>query len=186
MIFLFDDKTEPADIFADIPSEKPGAPPPPSSAVPTARLPATAASAVMVEHAGFGKKGLALLLIILLIIGGGAAVFFTLRKPSAEPTTSNQKLPDPEPQPEPQPQPQVEVDSDGDGLSDTREAQLGTNSGTVDSDSDGLSDREEAEVYATDPLNPDSDADTYKDGDEVKNGYNPKGPGKLLQLPPAS
>jgi len=49
----------------------------------------------------------------------------------------------------------------------------------LDSDSDGLNDNVEIEVYATDPLNPDTDGDGYKDGDEVKNGYNPKGDGKL-------
>jgi hypothetical protein len=32
-------------------------------------------------------------------------------------------------------------------------------------------------------LNPDTDGDTYKDGDEVKKGYNPSGPGQLLQIP---
>ena len=33
--------------------------------------------------------------------------------------------------------------------------------------------------YKTDPRNPDSDADGYKDGDEVAAGFNPAGPGKL-------
>jgi hypothetical protein len=42
----------------------------------------------------------------------------------------------------------------------------------LDSDGDGLPDTVEA-VYKTDPANPDTDGDGYKDGDEIKNGYNP-------------
>lgn len=49
---------------------------------------------------------------------------------------------------------------------------------TLDSDNDGLTNAEE-EAYGTDMNNPDTDGDTYKDGDEVKNGYDPLGPGKL-------
>lgn len=49
---------------------------------------------------------------------------------------------------------------------------------TRDSDHDGLPDPVE-QVYGTDPLNPDTDNDTYLDGDEVSKGYNPKGDGTL-------
>jgi len=42
----------------------------------------------------------------------------------------------------------------------------------IDSDSDGLPDSVE-KIYNTNPTNPDTDSDGYKDGDEVKNGYNP-------------
>ncbi len=48
----------------------------------------------------------------------------------------------------------------------------------VDSDNDGLFDEQEAE-YGTDSNNPDTDGDGYLDGDEIINGYNPKGEGKL-------
>jgi len=48
----------------------------------------------------------------------------------------------------------------------------------IDTDNDGLSDEKE-EMYDTDPNNPDTDGDGYLDGDEVKNGYNPNGEGKL-------
>lgn len=48
-----------------------------------------------------------------------------------------------------------------------------------DNDVDGLTDSEEANIYKTDPRNPDTDGDSFKDGDEVKAGYNPKGPGRL-------
>ncbi|MFH1597507.1 MAG: hypothetical protein ABIB97_00350 [Patescibacteria group bacterium] len=47
-----------------------------------------------------------------------------------------------------------------------------------DTDGDGLIDVRE-EFWGTDPRNPDSDGDTYSDGFEIANGYNPKGEGKL-------
>lgn len=74
------------------------------------------------------------------------------------------------------------TDSDEDGLSDEEEDQLGTSSGAVDSDNDGLFDREEVKVYKTDPLNPDTDGDGFSDGNEVRDGYDPKGPGKLYDI----
>ena len=48
----------------------------------------------------------------------------------------------------------------------------------VDTDNDGLTDDQE-ELYGTDINNSDTDGDGYIDGDEVKNGYNPNGEGKL-------
>ncbi len=74
------------------------------------------------------------------------------------------------------------IDSDLDGLTDAEESDLGTNFLEPDSDNDGLFDREEVKVYETDPLTTDTDGDGYLDGQEVKGGYNPKGPGKLLEL----
>ncbi|MDO9399751.1 MAG: hypothetical protein Q7T79_03660 [bacterium] len=71
------------------------------------------------------------------------------------------------------------VDSDQDGLIDEEERLLGTDPNSSDSDNDGLSDREEVKTYSTNPLNADTDSDGYQDGAEVKNGYNPKGSGKL-------
>lgn len=49
----------------------------------------------------------------------------------------------------------------------------------LDADNDGLTDHEETERYGTDPENPDTDGDGFSDGDEIKAGYNPKGPGRL-------
>lgn len=51
-----------------------------------------------------------------------------------------------------------------------------------DTDGDGLSDYEEKKIYGTDPKNPDTDRDGMPDGDEVKRGRNPLGPGKLKDL----
>lgn len=75
-------------------------------------------------------------------------------------------------------------DSDLDGLTDEEEVTFGTDSYNADSDQDGLIDREEAKVYETNPLNPDTDGDGFKDGAEISNGYNPKGAGKLLEINP--
>ncbi len=76
-------------------------------------------------------------------------------------------------------------DSDNDGLKDLEEAELGTDPKKIDSDDDGLFDNEEVGVYKTDPLNPDTDGDGFTDGSEVKNGYDPKGNGKLFEVIPA-
>lgn len=53
-----------------------------------------------------------------------------------------------------------------------------TPSASSDLDQDGLTYQEE-QTYKTDPNNPDTDGDSYLDGEEVVNGYNPNGPGKL-------
>ncbi|HPL95258.1 MAG TPA: hypothetical protein PLF15_00530 [bacterium] len=71
-------------------------------------------------------------------------------------------------------------DEDDDGLTDEQELELGTDPEKGDSDSDGLTDQEELEIYHTSPVNSDSDDDSYLDGAEIKNGYNPLGPGKLI------
>ncbi len=48
-----------------------------------------------------------------------------------------------------------------------------------DTDGDGLTDVQE-KIYGTDSNNKDTDGDGFTDGDEVKKGYNPNGPGKLM------
>lgn len=80
-------------------------------------------------------------------------------------------------------EPVVEPDTDKDGLTDVREAEIGTSSTKVDTDDDGLFDFEEVETYHTNPLLADTDGDSYKDGVEVDGGYNPNGAGKLFDLP---
>lgn len=91
--------------------------------------------------------------------------------------------PEPEVQIPASPEADPDLDSDKDGLTDIREAQLGTNPNNPDTDADGLFDKEEVDVYRTNPLNPDTDGDSFLDGAEVKGGYNPNGPGKLLVIP---
>ncbi|MBI4993131.1 MAG: hypothetical protein HZC26_03295 [Candidatus Magasanikbacteria bacterium] len=75
------------------------------------------------------------------------------------------------------------VDKDGDNLDDLKEGELGTDPANWDTDNDGLGDGDEILIWQTDPLNPDTDGDSYLDGGEVKNGYNPKGPGKIFEPP---
>ena len=65
------------------------------------------------------------------------------------------------------------IDSDNDGLLDSEENNLGTNKNNSDTDQDGLSDFEETEKWKTDPLDPDTDGDSYLDGAEVESGYDP-------------
>ncbi|MFH1745098.1 MAG: hypothetical protein ABH881_02945 [bacterium] len=76
---------------------------------------------------------------------------------------------------------EAENDFDQDGLSDRREEELGTDPFLIDTDHDDLFDLEEVTIYKTDPNNSDTDGDGYSDGEEVKNGYNPNGEGKLPQ-----
>lgn len=80
-----------------------------------------------------------------------------------------------------EPTPVPPVDTDHDGLSDQREAELGTDSLKPDTDGDGLSDGDEVSKYGTNPLNPDTDGDTYPDGVEVRNGFNPRGTDPCLK-----
>ena len=77
------------------------------------------------------------------------------------------------------------ADADGDGLTDAEEANLGTNATLADTDSDGLTDWAEIKIYKTDPLKQDTDGDTYKDGQEVINGYDPAiaGNARLFSVP---
>lgn len=49
----------------------------------------------------------------------------------------------------------------------------------LDTDGDGLVDVVETTVWFTDPTIVDTDADGYGDGEEIANGYNPLGSGKL-------
>ena len=70
-------------------------------------------------------------------------------------------------------------DSDNDGLYDIEEVSYGLNIFSSDSDKDGLSDKEELKKYHSNPRNPDTDGDGYKDGEEVVAGFNPVGGGKL-------
>lgn len=79
-------------------------------------------------------------------------------------------------------------DLDGDGLTDEEEIALNTKKDQVDTDVDGLTDWAEVKIYKTDPLNPDTDGDGYKDGQEVINGYDPLRPGnaRLYDIPTGS
>ncbi len=69
----------------------------------------------------------------------------------------------------------VQADPDNDGLSNEREAALGTNPNDPDTDNDGLPDGDEVDKYGTSPVDHDTDSDGLSDGDEVnKYGTDPK------------
>ncbi len=104
--------------------------------------------------------------------------------PSANQPTPDEGSLQPQPQsqqPDIQQKPKLAPDTDGDGISDKEEEALGTNVFFPDSDFDGLTDYEEVKIYGTNPLLKDTDGDTYEDGNEVRNGYNPVGPGKMSE-----
>ncbi|MFA6474648.1 MAG: hypothetical protein WCV88_00420 [Patescibacteria group bacterium] len=50
----------------------------------------------------------------------------------------------------------------------------------LDTDKDGLRDIDEKR-YGTDPLKADTDGDGFTDKEEIDNGYNPNGPGRLVK-----
>ncbi|WP_415380964.1 binary toxin-like calcium binding domain-containing protein [Halosimplex sp. TS25] len=59
-------------------------------------------------------------------------------------------------------------DLDGDGLTNEREASLGTSLRSNDTDGDGLSDEAEVETYETSPKNNDTDGDGLSDYEEIE------------------
>lgn len=63
-------------------------------------------------------------------------------------------------------------DADGDGLSDSEEADLGTDPSVSDSDGDGISDGDEVEA-GMNPKELDSDGDGYTDNAEMTEGTDP-------------
>lgn len=75
------------------------------------------------------------------------------------------------------------ADEDSDGLLDSRELAEGTDPKNPDTDGDGLFDGEEVAAFGTDPLNRDTDGDGFLDGVEVRNGFNPRGDGRLFNIP---
>lgn len=122
------------------------------------------------------KIGLIVVAIVVVagLVGIGMWLFYTL-DPFAAPVreqqqtnnSSNSSIP------------LQELDSDKDGIRDIDERRYGTDAQLADTDGDGLSDYTELNQYDTDPLVADTDGDTYLDGDEIANGYDPFGPGRL-------
>lgn len=81
----------------------------------------------------------------------------------------------------------LKADTDGDGLTDYEEVHTyKTDPLKEDSDGDGLSDYHEVRIYLTDPLIADTDGDGHNDGEEVNNGYNPLGDGKMIDAKKAT
>lgn len=144
---------------------------------------------------GLDKKYFVLggLILVLVLIGGGFYVFGKVAKNNL--VQNGQKTEEENKQEQDvnennnnnnditgQPVNAAAVDTDQDGISDEEERSLGMDPNNIDSDGDGLFDREEIRVYGTGPLNPDTDGDGHADGIEVRNGFNPKGAGKLFEI----
>lgn len=208
---MFDEESkEPEDVFAQTDASAPQMTPPTMNApAPSAPMASVSPAPIMpvsspsapsmatesAEKRPFPWKLVVLFVAIVAVIG--LAFFLSMRiLNSRTPVTPEAPVETTQPEPTPEapvvvplvettPTPTVDetLDTDKDGLTDVREAQLGTNPNNPDTDADGLFDKEEVDVYQTNPLNPDTDGDTFTDGAEVKNGYNPAGPGKLLQVP---
>ncbi|GEM_PF-5756804 len=170
-----------------------------------------ASAPVEPSHGGGGLRVLLTVLVAVVVLGAAAGIgYFVLRArepvvpldpgPVApevpvlppngflDPNDVNIGMPvppveEPTDPSEPVLPPPPPVDSDGDGLTDEQEIALGTDPFNPDTDNDGLTDGEEVNIYGTDPLNPDTDGDGFLDGEEVRAGYDPKGPGRLFQVP---
>jgi hypothetical protein len=190
------------DIFSGVEKHEPLSKPAVFEPKPAATAPA---SPIENEESHLAKKIILLaagaLIFASLVYGGyygytrygkgllSGAKTTEVSKPAAETPApvSSEPAAEPSAEPEPvaipaEPEPAALPDADQDGLTDEEETALGMDANSVDSDGDGLFDREEVKVYKTDPLDNDTDNDTFLDGDEVKGGYNPLGPGKLYEV----
>ena len=105
---------------------------------------------------------LIILLVLVLIGGTGAGVWWYVATYESSPQVIETPIPKPDPVPVPDPEPDEPF------------------SGT-DTDSDGLTNVEEL-LYGTDFRSPDTDGDTFLDGNEVFHRYDPNGlaPSTLL------
>ncbi|GEM_PF-3823184 len=118
-------------------------------------------------------------IFILVVAIGGYAMVQSVKKPAKTPVvvTTPQPPPEPEVSPTPEPEPPPPPEPTPPVLEPIRPG--------IDTDSDGLTDVEELSVFHSDPHNPDTDSDTYIDGNEVFHGYDParKAPANLWQSP---
>lgn len=111
-----------------------------------------------------------IVLLVVLILGGGGYFVFTLFNKKANNTTTNTT--------------NQTNQATNTVTNTTNTTNVPTvNDPTGDPDGDALTNQEEAR-YGTDPNNPDSDGDGFKDGAEVEKGFNPLGAGKLQNPQP--
>jgi len=178
------------------PPPPPAAKTPPMKAVPEIDAPIPP---LKTQQGNLVKYFIVALLVILVLIAAGVISYWLLGR-SAQPTVSmigeeevqvedlmdevmeEEDLSEAEDLME-EPVPEPELDTDRDGISDIDEAELGTSIRIADTDADGLSDYEELNTWKTDPLDPDTDGDSFIDGAEIDAGYDPNGPGQLFELP---
>lgn len=139
-----------------VPAPVPVVPPPP----------APKPKPVAVTPVRRSKLGVVIVILLTLILLALGAFAFAYSQGLFKPEQSSQPAPQPEPEPEPEPVPEPEPARPISG---------------ADTDSDGLTNVEEL-LYGTDFRNPDSDGDTYLDGNEVFHRFDPRGlaPSTLL------
>lgn len=142
------------------------------------------------------KKLLLLVLALVILLVAGVSVWFFFLRVGLESVSNTPPSETSSPasgvetqiqtnqgtKPSPVPPASPALDTDGDGLTDDEERVFKLDPTLPDTDGDGLTDREEVRVFSTDPLKPDTDSDGFSDGTEVRSGYDPKGPGKLLDI----
>lgn len=193
--------TQPMPIKSSVQEKPPlGTPAPSVTSAPSSRQVPRSPNAGVDERQSLGRtiieepkkswaRLLVIVVVIVVIVGAGAwiALRYSLFKP--KPKEPEKKIEATEEEIEvfspttPTPEVKAPVDSDGDGLTDEEELLLGTDALLPDSDADGLPDKDEVKIYKTDPLDSDTDKDGYFDGEEVQNGYDPKGKGRLYEVP---
>lgn len=158
------------------PTQSPPAPPspkPPAATLPPAQL----SGPVLAPSKSHRMKWAVLLLVVVALLGALGVWVYTLNQSS-----EIDEMKEPAKIETPPPPVIADADSDNDGLLDSKEREFGTAIDNPDSDNDGLTDNEEITLWNTDPLIEDTDKDGYRDGDEVDNGFNPAGPGKLFNV----
>lgn len=146
--------------------EKPVPPPPPPPPKPVEKKPQVKAPVVPKKKKSKLPIFLGIFgLLFLLLIAAGAYVLL-------------QSIQEDDPIDEPPPI--VDETPEDEDQTDDEEPVVEIRPG-VDTDSDGLTDREEA-LYGTDARNPDSDGDSFNDGNEVFHRFDPNGyaPSTLL------
>lgn len=144
----------------------PPPPPPPKPVLPPKPIPPTAPGLPK------KKKKVPIILIIgilfLAVVGVGGYLFVrSLDQPVSPPVVVDEPpepLPEPPP-PEPPSPPLPEPIRPG-----------------IDTDSDGLTDVEERTIYGSNIYNPDTDGDSFIDGNEILHLYSPVGGGSRLLL----
>jgi hypothetical protein len=99
---------------------------------------------------------------LLIVVGvGGFLLLRSVEEPAPPVVVQPTPLPIPPPTPEPEPQPEPEPPA-------PEPIRPG-----IDTDSDGVTDIEETTIYGSDPRNPDTDGDSFIDGNEVLHLYDP-------------
>ena len=180
---------EPAFKPASATTKSPAGAKPPSSGPQTPQPEVMEQSVEKLERRSLLMKIIVTVLIIVGLAGltiGGYYVYKNWIQGSNSKTSAEQQQEKEKAQEKVQQEAQNKnADKDNDGMPDEWEKQHGLNAddssdARQDKDNDGLSNADEYK-YGTNANDPDTDDDGYKDGAEVKNGYNPKGSGKLQQ-----